>query len=61
MQEVPASLSEFAERELRGRGIEVRTDTTLRELSATRGDALGRRDDPGADASCGPPGSSPAR
>ena len=31
MQEVPASLSEFAERELRGRGIEVRTGTTLRE------------------------------
>ncbi|MGD0453988.1 MAG: NAD(P)/FAD-dependent oxidoreductase [Solirubrobacteraceae bacterium] len=35
MQEVPASLSEFAERELRGRGIEVRTATTLRELSAS--------------------------
>jgi NADH dehydrogenase len=34
MQEVPESLSEFAERELRGRGIEVRTDTTLRELTA---------------------------
>jgi NADH dehydrogenase len=33
MQEVPESLSEFAERELRGRGIEVRTGTTLRELS----------------------------
>jgi NADH:ubiquinone reductase (H+-translocating) len=32
MQEVPGSLSEFAERELRGRGIEVRTDTMLREL-----------------------------
>ena len=36
MQEVPESLSEFAERELRGRGIEVRTATTLRELSARR-------------------------
>jgi NADH dehydrogenase len=34
MQEVPRSLSEFAERELRGRGIEVRTDTTLLELNA---------------------------
>jgi NADH:quinone reductase (non-electrogenic) len=34
MQEVPASLSQFAERELRGRGIEVRTDTTLREVRA---------------------------
>ena len=34
MQEVPDSLSEFAERELRGRGIEVRTDTTLREVTA---------------------------
>jgi len=33
MQEVPASLSEFAERELRGRGIEVRTDTTLGEVT----------------------------
>jgi NADH dehydrogenase len=33
MQEVPASLSEFAERELRGRGIEVRTNTTLHELT----------------------------
>ncbi len=34
MQEVPLSLSEFAERELRGRGIEVRTNTTLLELNA---------------------------
>ncbi len=34
MQEVPASLSEFAERELRGRGIEVRTGTMLREVAA---------------------------
>jgi NADH dehydrogenase len=34
MQEVPESLSEFAERELRGRGIEVRTNTTLREVGA---------------------------
>jgi NADH:quinone reductase (non-electrogenic) len=35
MQEVPASLSVFAERELRGRGIEVYTGTTLREVSAS--------------------------
>jgi NADH dehydrogenase len=35
MQEVPDSLSEFAERELRGRGIEVSTRTTLREVSAS--------------------------
>jgi NADH:ubiquinone reductase (H+-translocating) len=34
MQEVPESLSEFAERELRARGIEVRTATTLLELTA---------------------------
>jgi NADH dehydrogenase len=34
MQEVPASLSEFAERELRRRGIEVRTGTGLREVTA---------------------------
>jgi NADH dehydrogenase len=32
MQEVPPSLSEFAEQELRGRGIEVRTETTLAEV-----------------------------
>jgi len=32
MQEVPASLSEFAERELRRRGIEVLTETTLGEV-----------------------------
>jgi NADH:quinone reductase (non-electrogenic) len=34
MQEVPPSLSEFARRELLGRGIEVRTDTMLRSVSA---------------------------
>jgi NADH dehydrogenase len=34
MQEVPPTLSEFAEGELRRRGIEVRTGTTLRELTA---------------------------
>jgi NADH dehydrogenase len=33
MQEVPPTLSEFAERELRQRGIEVRTGTTLREVT----------------------------
>ncbi len=33
MQEVPASLSEFAGRELRARGIEVRVATTLREMT----------------------------
>ncbi len=34
MQEVPITLSAFAERELRGRGIEVRTNATLSALSA---------------------------
>jgi NADH dehydrogenase len=34
MQEVPVSLSQFAEGELRRRGIEVRSDTTLREVTA---------------------------
>jgi NADH:ubiquinone reductase (H+-translocating) len=34
MREVPPSLSEFAERELRGRGIEVCLGTTLSEVSA---------------------------
>jgi NADH:ubiquinone reductase (H+-translocating) len=33
MQEVPASLSAFAERELRRRGIEVHTNTTLLEVN----------------------------
>ncbi|MBA3807237.1 MAG: FAD-dependent oxidoreductase, partial [Solirubrobacterales bacterium] len=33
MQEVPPSLSEFAEAELRGRGIEVLTATTLTEVT----------------------------
>ena len=36
MPEIPASLAEFATRELRGRGIEIRTGTTAR---------LGRRED----------------
>lgn len=35
MPEVPATLSRFAERELRGRGIEVRTNTTLESVSAS--------------------------
>jgi NADH dehydrogenase len=35
MPEIPASLAEFAQRELRGRGIEIRTSTTLDELTAT--------------------------
>jgi NADH dehydrogenase len=33
MQEVPSSLSAFAERELRGRGIEMRTQTTIEEVT----------------------------
>jgi len=33
MLEVPASLSAFAERELRRRGIDIRTDTTLRAVT----------------------------
>jgi NADH dehydrogenase len=36
MQEVPPTLSEFAERELRRRGIEVRTGTTLQEVTGQR-------------------------
>ncbi len=34
MQEIPSSLAAFATRELRGRGIEVRTATTLTEVTA---------------------------
>ena len=33
MQEIPAKLAHFAERELRGRGIEIRTDTTLTHVT----------------------------
>jgi NADH:quinone reductase (non-electrogenic) len=33
MQEIPASLAEFASRELRARGIEIRTGTRLEELT----------------------------
>jgi NADH dehydrogenase len=35
MPEIPESLAAFAERELRGRGIDIRTGTTLDELTAT--------------------------
>lgn len=35
MQEVPPSLSSFAAKELRGRGIDVLTDTTLSRVSAS--------------------------
>ncbi len=34
MQEIPESLAEFATRELRGRGLEVHTDTRLDSLTA---------------------------
>jgi NADH:ubiquinone reductase (H+-translocating) len=35
MPEIPPSLAQFATRELRGRGIEIRTSTTLDEVSET--------------------------
>ena len=35
MPEVSPTLAEFASRELRGRGIEIRTETTLEELTRT--------------------------
>jgi NADH dehydrogenase len=34
MPEIPPELAEFAARELRGRGIEIRTNTTLEEVTA---------------------------
>ncbi len=48
MQEVPASLSRFAERELRGRGVEVLTRTTLnrvteRDVTLSHGDSIPTR------------------
>ncbi len=48
MQEVPESLSQFAERELRGRGIEVSVRTTLSEVSAQQCRAVGRQGDSGS-------------
>jgi len=33
MQEIPRKLADFAERELRGRGIEIRTNTTLERVT----------------------------
>ena len=36
MPEIGPKLAEFAVRELRGRGIEIRTKTTLEELTADR-------------------------
>lgn len=41
MQEVPSSLSEFAEGELRRRGIEVRTTTTLERVGESRAELSG--------------------
>ncbi len=35
MPEIPPSLAEFATRELRGRGIDIRTSTTLEEVTST--------------------------
>jgi NADH dehydrogenase len=35
MQEIPPALAEFATRELRGRGLEIRTSTTLTEVTAS--------------------------
>ncbi len=46
MQEVPRSLSEFAESELRGRGIEVRTNTSLSEVRADGATLSGGEDIP---------------
>jgi NADH:quinone reductase (non-electrogenic) len=46
MQEVPPSLSEFAERELRRRGIEVLTQTTLARLDERRATLSGGREVP---------------
>ncbi len=48
MQEVPASLSRFAERELRGRGVEVLTRTTLeaspdRDATLSHGETIPAR------------------
>src|SRR5262249_14412414 len=46
MPEVSPQLAEFAERELRGRGIEIRTETTLDELTETSARLSGGEDVP---------------
>ncbi len=43
MPEIPPSLAEKATRELRGRGIEIRTGTRIDSMDETLGDALDRR------------------
>ena len=55
MREIPASLAEVASRELRRRGMEIRTGTTLESMDdAERGAVHGRaRCPPGS--SAGPP------
>ena len=58
MPEIPPSLAEFATRELRGRGIEIRTGTRLeRWTSAARRSRPAR--DPDADGRAGPAGVKP--
>ena len=46
LPEVPADLAEYALRELRGRGIDIRLGTRLEEASADSRRALDRRADP---------------
>ena len=50
MPEVPPTLAAFATTELRKRGIEVRTNTTIEAVTERHRDAVGRRGRPGADA-----------
>ena len=46
MQEIQPGLAEFAARELRGRGIEIRTDTTIEEVDRAQRAPVHRREVP---------------
>ncbi len=49
LPEIPGELAEYAVRELRGRGIEIRLGTQIERVAAGRGAALDRRADPDED------------
>ena len=61
MPEIPADLAAFATAELRRRGIEMRTSTTIERVTERLRRAVDRRGRPDADASSGPRASSRTR
>ena len=57
LPEIDLKLAEYAARELRGRGIDIRLGTRLEEVEPDARDALDRRADPDPDDRSGPPAS----